>query len=426
MQICPSFLGKGYKFVPPGVQVEHTSSFPKGEKRLLKTAFWLYFFMFLAFFDLHAQYPILTPFALSLGAAPTFIGWMMGIYALTHLPGNLIAGQGVDRHGSKGYMIFSLLTAGIILLMQAHVTEPWQLLVLRSISGFVLAFLSPACLALLASLSRNAVQQGKLMAGHGVMHTLASVLSPAAGAFLVAQSGFTLTFQLLGWLLISTGIIAIFTIKEPARANAGSNQAKLSPSAQVPVKLKVIPLRYYLLPLVVSCSQGILFFELPLQAGGTAGIMHTGLYFSIISLGALVTLSMLFLNKYSPYKRASFGILGIALSFFALASLDFIALPVALFVLGMSKGIVFPAMASLFIDLSGGKRLGTVFSLQSIAMSLGSFIGPIAAGALHGKHSPYFLAFFLLMLATLIMPPKKRGNLVPPPLGAGAGPSQAQ
>ncbi|GJM72738.1 hypothetical protein HMSSN036_49540 [Paenibacillus macerans] len=35
----------------------------------MKIAFWLYFFMFLAFFDLHAQYPILTPFALSLGAA---------------------------------------------------------------------------------------------------------------------------------------------------------------------------------------------------------------------------------------------------------------------------------------------------------------------------------------------------------------------
>ncbi|MGG6310191.1 MFS transporter [Paenibacillus macerans] len=386
----------------------------------MKIAFWLYFFMFLAFFDLHAQYPILTPFALSLGAAPTFIGWMMGIYALTHLPGNLIAGQGVDRHGSRGYMIFSLLTAGIILLLQAHVTEPWQLLVLRSISGFVLAFLSPACLALLASLSKNPVQQGKLMAGHGVMHTVASVVSPAAGAFLVAQSGFTLTFQMLGWLLITTGIIAIFTIKEPAKTVPSASAKPLS-EAHIPVKINVIPLRYYMLPLAVACSQGILFFELPLQAGGTSGIMHTGLYFSIISLGALVTLSMLFLSKYSPYIRASVGILGIALSFFALAALDFIPLPVSLFALGMAKGVVFPAIASLFIDLSGGKRLGTVFSLQSIAMSLGSFIGPIAAGAMHGSHSPYFLAFVLLMLVIVLVPPKKYAGTTPPPIGAGAG-----
>lgn len=377
----------------------------------MKMAFWLYFFMFLAFFDLHAQYPILTPFALSLGAAPTFIGWMMGIYALTHLPGNLLAGQGVDRHGSRGYMIFSLIGAGCILLLQAHVTMPWQLLALRSISGFVLAFLSPACLAMLASLSKNSVQQGKLMAGHGVVHTLASVVSPAAGAFLVARTGYSLTFQSLGWLLIVTGIIAIFTIHEPKKE-------RLAPSLNakhIPIKINIIPLRYYVLPLAVSCSQGILFFELPLQAGGTSGILHTGLYFSIISLGALVTLSMLFLNRFSPYNRVLLGILGIALSFFALAALDFIPLPVSLFALGMAKGITFPAMASMFIDLSGGKRLGTVFSLQSIAMSIGSFIGPITAGMLHETHSPYFFAFLLLMIVLMFTPPTKRRDTPAPP-----------
>lgn len=382
----------------------------------MKMAIWLYFFMFLAFFDLHAQYPILTPFALSLGAAPTFIGWMMGIYALTHLPGNLLAGQGVDRHGSRGYMIFSLIGAGCILLLQAHVTEPWQLLVLRSISGFVLAFLSPACLAMLASLGKDQVHQGKLMAGHGVVHTVASVVSPAAGAFLVAQSGYSLTFQSLGWLLIVTGIIAMFTIHEPGKKTGHPNVA--SPP-KMPVKINIIPLRYYLLPLAVSCSQGILFFELPLQAGGTSGIMDTGIYFSIISLGALVTLSMLFLNRYSPYTRAVMGILGIALSFFALAALDFIPLPVTLFALGMAKGLTFPALASMFIDLSGGKRLGTVFSLQSIAMSIGSFIGPIAAGMLHGVHSPYFYAFVLLMFVLLFTSPRRPAAKPTPPAALG-------
>lgn len=378
----------------------------------MKMAFWLYFFMFLAFFDLHAQYPILTPFALSLGATPTFIGWMMGIYALTHLPGNLLAGQGVDRYGSRGYMIFSLLSAGCILLLQAHVTEPWELLALRSISGFALAFLSPACLALLASLASDPIRQGKLMAGHGVTHTLASVLSPAVGAFLVAQSGFSLTFQFLGWLLIATGIIAIFAIREPAKALGTT----LNPAKPIPVKLNVIPLRNYVLPLAVSCSQGILFFELPLKEGATSsGILHTGLYFSVISLGALVTLSMLFLNRYSPYFRVHIGILGIALSFFSLAALDFIPITVTLFVLGMAKGIVFPAMASLFIDLSGGKRLGTVFSLQSIAMSIGAFIGPITAGMLHHYTSPYFLAFVLLMFVIIFIPPWSGQRIAPPP-----------
>ncbi|WP_433944039.1 MFS transporter [Paenibacillus sp. SN-8-1] len=371
----------------------------------MKIAFWLYFFMFIAFFDLHAQYPILTPFALSLGAAPTFIGWMMGIYSITHLPGNLLAGRGVDKHGSRRYLIFSLISAGIILLVQAHVTAPWQLLVLRSLSGFVLAFLAPACLALLASLSDDRIKQGKLMAGHGVMHTLASVVSPAAGAFLVARAGFGLTFQSLGWLLIGTGIIAVFIIHDRQGSSPELADPVLNASGSGYTGFRVIPMRFYLLPLFVACAQGILFFELPLQAGGISGILDTGIYFSLLSLGALVTLSMLFLHRYSPYVRATAGVLGMALAFYSMASAWNVPLAVSLFFLGMSKGVLFPAMASLFIELSGGKRLGTVFSLQSISMSLGAFLGPVVAGQIRHVFSPYFLAFLLLMILLVTVPP---------------------
>ncbi|MNK40292.1 drug efflux system protein MdtG [compost metagenome] len=371
----------------------------------MKIAFWLYFFMFIAFFDLHAQYPILTPFALSLGAAPTFIGWMMGIYSITHLPGNLLAGRGVDKHGSRRYLIFSLISAGIILLVQAHVTAPWQLLVLRSLSGFVLAFLAPACLALLASLSEDGIKQGKLMAGHGVMHTLASVVSPATGAFLVAKAGFGLTFQSLGWLLIGTGIIAVFIIHDRQGSSPELSHPELNDASKEYTGFRVIPMRFYLLPLFVACAQGILFFELPLQAGGISGILDTGIYFSLLSLGALVTLSMLFLHRYSPYVRATAGVLGMALAFYSMASAWNVPLSVSLFFLGMSKGVLFPAMASLFIELSGGKRLGTVFSLQSISMSIGAFLGPVVAGQIRHVFSPYFLAFLILMVLLVTVPP---------------------
>src|SRR5690606_27458527 len=154
---------------------------------ILKTAVWLYLFIFIAFFDLHAQYPILTPFAVSLGAAPSFIGLIMGIYSITHLPGNVIAGYAVDRYWSKPFIALSLAVAGVLLLIQARIENPWDLLIIRSISGFVLAFLSPACLAMLAKLARDHIHQGKLMTGNGLIHTLASVVSPAAGAILVAK-----------------------------------------------------------------------------------------------------------------------------------------------------------------------------------------------------------------------------------------------
>ncbi|MFC4809151.1 MFS transporter [Paenibacillus sp. GCM10023250] len=382
----------------------------------MRTAIWLYLFLFVAFFDLHAQYPILTPFAVSLGAAPSFIGLMMGLYSITHLPGNLIAGVGVDRFGSRLFIVFSLGAAGVILLLQSHVTNPWQLLTLRSISGFVLAFLSPACMSLLARIATNRLGQRKLMAGNGFIHTLASVVSPAAGAYLVAQIGFTTAFNVLGWVLIATATCALFFIRDvpPQMAEPLSAEAQAQPGAEATGrrgeaenssgKPPAIPWLIFLLPVAMSCAQGILSFELPLMSTTKEGMMTTGLLFSIVSLGALFTLSMLFLNRRSPFQRSLWGAFLLALAYFAIAARVPIPFYALLFVLGMAKGVIFPALSSLLIERSGGERYGRVFSILSIAFSIGAFLGPMLAGQLRDVVSPYYIAFIGLMIAVSVLP----------------------
>jgi MFS family permease len=372
----------------------------------LKTALWLYLFLFVAFFDLHAQYPILTPFAISIGAAPSFIGLMMGMYSITHLPGNVLASYGVDRYGSRLFIVFSLLGAGVILLFQAYVTDPWQLLLLRSVSGFVLAFLSPACLSLLARLTNDITEQGKLMAGNGLVHTLASVVSPAAGAYLVAKIGFSTAFTILGWVLIGTAICALVFIKEingklnrvpPPVANSIGTAA--SPAQSLP-----IPWLIYLLPVAFSCAQGILSFELPLLAKSREAMMTTGLLFSVVSIGALITLSMLFLNRLSAFQRTLWGALSLALIYFGMAADVPLPLAVMLLFVGMAKGVILPALSTLLIELSGGTKYGRTFSVLSIAFSVGAFLGPMLAGQLRDQVSPYYIAFIALMLALALLP----------------------
>jgi MFS family permease len=367
----------------------------------MKTALWLYLFMFVAFFDLHAQYPILSPFAISIGAAPSFIGLIMGVYSLTHLPGNLLAGYGVDRFGSKRFIVGSLIAAGFALLYQSRVTDPWQLLWIRSISGFVLAFLSPACLALLAKLATNPVQQSKFMAGNGFVHTLASVVSPAVGALLVAKLGFSQSFTLLGWGLVLTGGLALISLKEQPLL-VGNTQLEQSLKNEHPEQS--IPWLFFGIPLSISCSQGILFFELPLMKSTQGSILTSGLMFSLISLGALTTISMLFLNRIPAFLRTLFGSLSLALVFFGI-SVDWpMPLSVSLILIGMSKGVIFPAIASLLAQVTGSNRYGRVFSLLSISFSIGAFIGPILAGQLRSEVSPYFIAFLILMMGLSILP----------------------
>ncbi|OPH60376.1 MFS transporter [Paenibacillus ferrarius] len=378
----------------------------------MRTALWLYLFMFVAFFDLHAQYPILSPFALSLGAAPSFIGLIMGVYSITHLPGNLLAGYGVDKYGSKLFIVCSLIVAGIILLFQSTVKDPWHLLYIRSISGFVLAFLSPACLSLLARIAKDRIQQSKLMAGNGLVHTLASVVSPAAGAILVAKIGFTTAFSVLGWVLIITGVLAIFGVKEKQLlGQTGHNAAALDSHGHglgledddLPNGVS-IPWLFFLIPMALSCSQGILFFELPLMESARASILTSGVFFTLISLGALLSISFWFLNKVSPFIRTVCGSLSLAVVFFGLAIQWPIPLTVSLFLIGMAKGIIYPALAALLASITSSNRYGRVFSLLSISYSVGAFIGPMMAGQLRDHISSYFIAFFILMLALSLLP----------------------
>ncbi|RED57212.1 MFS transporter [Cohnella lupini] len=379
----------------------------------MKTAVWLYLFLFVAFFDLHAQYPMLTPFAVSLGAAPSFIGLVMGMYSLTHLPGNLIAGIAVDRFGSRFFIAVSLVGAGILLLFQARVTDPWQLLYIRSISGFVLAFLSPACMSMLARLAKDHIHQGKLMAGNGLVHTIASVVSPAAGAYLAASIGFKQSFSVLGWVLLLTGFLSLWFVKEPARTPEEIAEFKKKPApklkptetteANVP---KGFPWAIFSLPVGMACAQGILAFELPLRGNDAATIMSTGILFSVVSLGALVTLGLLFLNRYLPYNRTIIGVSLLAVCYYGLASGWPIPLLGLLFVIGMAKGVIFPAMTSFLLQLSGPTRYGRTFSILSISLSIGSFLGPVAAGAVRDHFSPYFLSFLALMISLALLFPR--------------------
>ncbi|MFC5702892.1 MFS transporter [Cohnella faecalis] len=387
----------------------------------MKTAVWLYLFLFVAFFDLHAQYPMLTPFAVSLGAAPSFIGLVMGMYSLTHLPGNMLAGYGVDRYGSRWFIAASLTGAGILLILQSRVTDPWHLLYIRSASGFVLAFLSPACMALLAKLARDHIHQGKLMAGNGLVHTVASVVSPAAGAWLAATIGFGASFAILGWGLLFTGITSILFIKEPVKirqtssleqggvdSDQGASDLRKTTSAanKTAASGGRFPWAVFAIPISLACAQGILSFELPLRARTSAEVLAVGLMFSVVSLGALATLVLLFLNKYLPYIRTVAGLSLLAVAYYGLASGWPLPLSMMLFVIGMAKGIIFPAMTSFLIQLSGEARYGRTFSFLSISLSIGSFLGPVLAGAARDSFSPFFISFLALMLAMAVIFPR--------------------
>jgi MFS family permease len=147
-----------------------------------------------------------------------------------------------------------------------------------------------------------------------------------------------------------------------------------------------------------------LFFELPLMKESMQSVVTSGRLFTLVSLGALFSLSLLFLNRIPAYWRTLCGGLFLAIIYFGLAIGWPVPLFVSLFLIGAAKGIIFPSIAALLAGITAKERYGRVFSLLSISFSVGAFFGPLLAGVLRDEISPYFIAFLALMLGLSLLP----------------------
>ncbi|NCV01675.1 MAG: MFS transporter, partial [Proteobacteria bacterium] len=82
--------------------------------------------VFVAFFDLFCQFPIVAPFARQLGADPLVASVTVATYDVANLVGNLAAGFVLIGIGRQRTLVGGLLASAIALALYGVVSEPWQ------------------------------------------------------------------------------------------------------------------------------------------------------------------------------------------------------------------------------------------------------------------------------------------------------------
>lgn len=358
----------------------------------------LFVVLFVVAFDMHAQTPLLAPYLNILGVSAAVIGFVLGAYAISNLTGNLLAGPFLDRFPKKWFIGGGLILAGFMLIGQGVVKSTEGFFVFRLLLGFLMAFVSPACSAMLGETGRTELEQGKLMGQKGLVLTSAGIISPAVGSFLAVQFGYAQSFVLLGYLMIAVGVFAGLVL--PKRVEGG---VPYQPQAQLTGNKGLVAVfenrmlyPAFLGGFAVLYAQGTIIYEVPLliQRQGLSPAV-TGILFSLKGLGTLAVLSQFWLYRVSVENRifASFAVLSMLLYVLAIG----IAVPiqVMMFLLGGCFGILFPALATILTVHSPRQLYGTVFSVYSAVLSLGAVISPIVAGLLSNWHHSYFIAFFV-------------------------------
>ena len=365
----------------------------------------LFVVLFLVAFDMHAQTPLLAPYLNILGVSAAMIGFVLGGYAISNLTGNLIAGPFLDRYPKKWFIAGGLILAGFMLIGQGVVQNTVGFFAFRLSLGFLMAFVSPACSAMLGETGRTAVEQGEIMGKKGLVLTTAGIVSPAVGSFLAVQFGYGQSFVILGYMMIAAGVFAWMML--PLRVEGGSS-SPLKDKTKAKHSLATVLENRLLYPaflggFAIIYAQGTIIYEVPLliQKQGLSPAV-TGVLFSLKGLGALAILCQFWLYRV-PVETRSFAGLGVlSMLLYVLAIGWHVPIQVMMFLLGACFGMLFPAFATILTVHSPREQYGSVFSIYSAVLSVGAVLSPIVAGLLENWHHSYFIAFFVTAGVCLI------------------------
>ena len=371
------------------------------------------FVVLVAFLDLFLQFPIVSPFAESLGSPGPFVGIIVAVYSVTNLTGNVASGFLLDRLGRRGPVLAGLILTSITLATYAAVKTPLQLFAIRAMHGLAASVLAPGAFAIIGDgAASNA--RARAMGVSGATIAAAATIGPPIAGIMRDSLGFGAVFRFDSALMLGAAVLFWYgTRGAPSQTlGLGSIERRFRAAA---IRRVVRPpmMASYLAVLATTVAVGSLVTYLPLaleaqgQPGTRSGVM----------LGAYALVSMLVMA--SPMSRISdrrgrarplaAGLAFAAVGLIALGVLvESSAAMIGMALFGMGFGLVFPAATAQVAESTGPGERGTAFGVLYALYSLGVIVGSVASALIHDWAGglvglPFFAVAPLALAATPVV-----------------------
>ena len=383
---------------------------------------WLvYAVVFFSFIDLFVQLPVMSTYALSLGASATVAGLIVGMYSATNLFGNIFSGVLTDRRGAYPVLTAGLaLTSGVLLLYGA-VAAPAALVAVRFLHGFVSGLIVPAAFTFLANMTERE-RQGSQSAVSGTFVGVAAIVGPAYSGIMASRTSVPFVFATvavlgLGLLLLT----AIFLRKRDARGRGERRSAgKLVRNREL--------LQSFAGAFFLMFSQGALAYLLPrhVENLGYSSRMSGTLMslFGLIAVAVFIVQARAGFRRLAPAMRSAAGLAMMALSQILLgqgAGMAVLGAVMALYGLGFA--LLFPAINTLLIHGTTEANRGRAYGWFYALFSAGTVAGSSGIGLVRLPVAGQFVLTGCVMLlcvsAVLLTAP--RAKILPAESGADRG-----
>ncbi|MFA9557212.1 MFS transporter [Evansella sp. AB-rgal1] len=360
----------------------------------------LFIILFFLFISIHMQFPVFTPLAVSLGAGSFLVGVMLSTTSFVNLTGNIVAGSYIDRFGARLFIVIPLFLLTLSLFAHTFIEETAHLFILRVVNGFILAFLTPACMTMLAAYAKNSHEQSKNMAMNTLMVTLAMTIAPMLGGFLGERFGADGAYYAISFTSGIAFILAFCFLSNPRTRNRRGKKSQ--GILQLFFYTPLLPV--FLTGFAVMFAQGTLMYELPflsVEQGMTKGLV--GRMAGVMGVGTLLVLAFVFIHRISATVRTIIGLCMLALAQCWMMMAGVVPPYASLLLFGAATGIIFPAMMTLVTENIGEGDRGKAFAFLSAVFSVGTISAPFIAGAVRTFLSPYYVSWLVLMVVITMM-----------------------
>lgn len=356
----------------------------------------VYLIVFISFFDLFSQLPVMSPFADSLGATPFITGLVVGLYSFSNMIGNVISGFMTDKRGPFMILVIGLFVSAMSLLLYSAVTDPVSLLGVRFVHGFMEGLIVPAAFTFLANRTEKA-KRGRGVAVSGAFVGLAAILGPAYGGIVAAKTSAAFVMAINGGIMFVIAIAAFFVLRSfkyvPKKQEA-KEQVRVRHLFRSAGMIRAFAGAFFLM-----FSQGVLALVLPLKVGDT---QTSGMLLSVFGITA-VLIFLLPVNRIFDHVRPiitlTFGMsmMGVSMLFLSQAeALNFLYLAMTLY--GIGFAFLFPSINSLLIDSSSPEFRGKAYGYFYAFFSIGTVAGSSVIGFLNLEFKGSFMLTGIILL----------------------------
>jgi len=367
--------------------------------------------------------PFLPIYAREMGASAFVMGAIFSSFSAARALAMPYVGGLSDRKGRKPFIMAGLLGYAVLALALVWAAAPWELVLNRVLQGLFAAMVLPVSMALVADLTPPG-REGAVFGGFNTSFLLGFGVGPLLGGAVYDSVGLNANFYLMAMLSLVSLLMVAFLVGEPQDVKRTVGKGGWGEQLAL---LKDRPLLSVFLARALSAlGMGCFVAFLPILAADK-GLSNT-------QLGWLLAVNVLVMTGLQApcgwladrWSRVGLAALGLALSGASKGMLplpgDFQGLLFLCVTEGVAAGLALPALTALAV--SHGRRVGAGMGVTmgsfGMAMSLGVFVGPLAAGLLAdwlGMAYAFYLAGSATVLgAACLFLPDKPGEPVGPPM----------